>query len=1066
MSYFNIQINWDFDSSTKNKYFFPEIEAYSDIDICLSSLRKAFFEINAKNNITISFAEATDCRPILIDNLKFPFIYFRNVGCCNILINSSQSIETYETSLINKTNYISDLCYNDYLIKPKENVLLTFCSSQDGQFYFSKSKFPFGFFYKTNFVKEFNSSGIYPICCFAYQCEEIPTVINSTGICQFNYLLTCNINDYKWNFINYYYRWSGNFLIQDDQFENKIFYSPTITGLIDLVINYSSGEYCYQYIRENCSLVKENEIINLTGLINSCLNCYFLYNENFYDYDSQAFTEIIGDEFLKSGFTQSGELYLYNGICCCNYLFSYSGFDCNITYCPTYLYEELDSSFLNQYSGSGYDGFIFSNYFSGHIDSGVQIEISTVNKEKNILDPIYLKSSNENLDFCSEIYSSAYFQNQSKIFNVSCDLCVNLLYKLNVIDNLFYKYQLETFGDQNNLIKFYDSYGNFLFCSQNTFNKFCLIKLTPEDEDPFINFKLKNISTSGLNFKNFCSNCYVLPTFCDFDYEYSFYLKNQNQNFETSQSGWWGKKENFKINCINKNSICFISTGENYYLNNKPEFYCLDLNIGNSEIIFTDKSVCCFSNDFEIKKQNIICSFYFCCLEYRYNPIDYILYNGNKIYLPDSGIDIHLHLPSQALNFTFPVLALEKNQIFINSDLKFINNYSDFELHLCYDNFVLNSCFDSLNKICIPKIKKYDSQNYEIPDLKLTFSSCRLICENLNLCASLNTIYVEPSNNLYNFYLYLYSFFNLSSNDILSLEGLKYGSDECKFAFMNLERKLNLIDNLCFPDVFFCQIKNETFSGYNDSDIFPYKFNSGIGYSYGAIILNEIEYIQNLDNASKCFKYTGLLSRVHVGKDFDNNNIFYIYSCSGNIKNNLSYIDNNISRNGYGQIGNCFFELKIGKENMTGYSGLINLNNCFLITGVQPFSIKSDSTVECIVGNLLYNNYIDYNNLNFKFQCNDFDSIFYYTYPFSGFRDENFNIKIKENCFIQYVEVSLNSGAKPFENQILWCDRFNPNVLICNNFINLCYPLECSIKSNYLCDKDYINNKINIITCR
>lgn len=1066
MSYFNIQIDWDFDSSTKNKYFFPEIEAYSDIDICLSSLKKAFLEINAKNNITISFSEATDCKPLLINNLKFPFIYFRNVGCCNILINSSQSIETYETSLINKTENIPNLCYYDYLIKPKENIILTFCSSQDGKFYFSKSNFPFGFFYKTSLVKEFNPSGIYPVCCFIYQCQQVPTVINSTGTCQFNYILTCNINDRKWNFINYYYCWSGNFLNQNNVCESKIFYESSITGLINSIINYSSGQCSYQYNQQNCSLTKENEIINLTGVFNSSLNCYFLYCENFYDYDSQCFTEIISGDFLKSGFTQSGDLYIYSGICCCNYLFSYSGFDYQLTYCPTYLYEKLDECFLNKFSGSGYSGYIFSNFFSGYVDSGVIMEISTLSNSKNILDPIYLKSSNDNLDFCSEIYSSIEFKNQNTIFDVSCDLCATLFYKLNVINNIHYKYEVESFGNQNNLIEFYDSYGNFLFCSQNSYNQFCIIKLNHNDEDAFIKFKLKDISTSGLNFKELCSSCYVLPTFCDFDYEYLFHLKNKNQNLNISESGWWGKQELFNNNHVNDNSICFISTGESYYLNNKPSFYCLNLNIGDSQTLFTDKSVCCFSNSFEVKKQNKICSFYFCCVEYRYSPIDYILYNGNKIYLPDSGIDVHLHLPSKILDFTFPILALEENQIFINSNLTFVNRYSDFDLELRYDNFNLNYTLDNPNTICIPKIKKYDSQNYEIPDLKLTFASCRLVCENLNLCASLNTVYAEPKNDLYNFYLYLYSFFNLPSCDICSLSNFKYGSDEYKFAFMNLERKLNLIQDLCFPDVFFCQIKSQIFSGYNDSDIFPYKLNSGIACSYASIILNRIQYNQNLDNKINCFEYTGLLSRVHFGKNFDSNNIFYSYSCSGNSKNNLCYIDSNICRNGFGQVGNCFFELKISKENITGNSGTICLNNYFITTGIQPFSIKSDSTIQCICANLVYNNYINYNNLNFKFECEDFDSIFYYMYPFSGCRDENFNFKIKENCKIYYVDITLASGAEPFQNQILSCDRFNPNALICNNFINLCYELECSIKSNYLSEQDYKNNKINIVTCR
>jgi hypothetical protein len=1072
MSYFNLKINWDFDSVSKSKYCFQEVETYCDLNFCLQNLDTPFFEINAKENIILCFSEALENKPLLIDNLKFPFIYFRNIGECNITINSSNTFCPYETNLLHKTSYISGFCNLDYLLKPKENIILSFCASEDGQFYFSQSQFPFGFFYLADLVTGRNPSGLYPVCCYVYYCEQIPAQLTGTGVCGFNYEIKCITNDYKWNFINYYYCWSGNFLTGVNEFENRLFYQTSVCGLIQSVIEYSTGQRDYIYCENDYTLIKNDQIIYLTGIYESQLNCYFSYENNVYDYNSEDFDDIIHENFINSGFIETGNFYLFTGFCCCTYQYLYSGYICNITYRPTFLYEDLDLNLLNQYSGTGYTGFIKSNYFSGHVDSGISLLISTENGCQNILDPIRLKSSNKNIDFCSEIYLAFEIENSpGSIITVDKDTELNILYKINSINKLFYKYCLDVQSQTNKAVEIYDSYGNFLFETNKKNNCFCFIKDSASDGDAFVKFNLCNLSTSGINLKNLNSCFYTFPEYSNFNYEYCFEIKNKNYDIVASPSGYWSSTVQSTQNCYSKNYINFICTGNAYYLNNKPNFYCIDLNVDDGEINFTNKMMdpvlaTGFSNYFEVKKKNTSCIFQFCGVEYRYSPIDYLQYGNNKIYLPDSGICIHLHINNKSLNFNFPILALGCEQLLISSDITFKNLYSNFILDLCYNDFTLTSCKESMSKICIPRIKKYNSQSYEVPDLKLSFSSKRLLCENIKIKSLFITESLDTNNDLFNFHVYLASFFFLNSSDLVGISGLKYGSDDYNFKFLDLLKKINSLEETEELTVEACEIKQETFSGFTSLDVFPYKLCSGSCYSYASLILDQVQYCHVLDSKNIYFEKTGNLSQNHFGKSFDYGNCFYLYSCSGNRYSDLCYLNSGFQKNGYGQVGNSHFLIKISKENFTGVSGCISINNNFKITGTQPIVIKSDSRIESICGNLLYNNYIQYNDLSFKTICNNFDSLFYYTYPFSGAYSKDLCFKIKENCCVDYVEISFNDSGCKIENTFFNYDFLGSTGTICKNNLILTYPFECVICSNTVNSDDYLYNIINIITCQ
>jgi hypothetical protein len=174
----NLNIDWDFSADTKSKYF-NELICVNGPTYCISFCDNLlpFYEICSESNSVIFIDESVKRKAIFLDAVTKPFLYIRNVGSfdlniCSAHDGSSGSYFEYEGQKINKKYSCS---FSNFLLKPKENIILNLYVDQDGSSYFSSGNFDFGYFYKINNLTEKNSCGLYPICCvdnhpiFTYQ---------------------------------------------------------------------------------------------------------------------------------------------------------------------------------------------------------------------------------------------------------------------------------------------------------------------------------------------------------------------------------------------------------------------------------------------------------------------------------------------------------------------------------------------------------------------------------------------------------------------------------------------------------------------------------------------------------------------------------------------------------------------------------------------------------------------------------------------------------------------------------------------------------------------------------
>ncbi len=1073
MSSFNLQINWDFDSFSKGKFFYPKIESTYDLSFSLKDLTHAFYEIDPKENITLSFLEANNCESIFVKDFKFPFVYIRNIGECNLYINASASVDTFTRDLIHKTSPIDSLCSYDYLLKSKENIILTFCSSQDGSKYFSKAIFPFGFFYKFDNIKTINPSGVYPVCCYAQYGQEYIATKTYTGICCYNEVTTCSLDDYKYQFLDYYYCW---------QFSGECsltLYKKTKEEIINCGVEYYTGLLGYSYVETGMYLVCEDFILDLNPICNLNLNCYYLYQDNFYGYDSCGFETLIKDTFESSGFILSNRHYIKTVNLTCQFTLQYQSPQCDVTYYPTYLYEDLDSNFLQQNNISGYENFIHSYGFSGQVDSGANLVVNFKNDSLDLLKTVSSSSSNGYIDYCFDIYPNAYLENINTFFcfnnnsgyrqpnftgiKINNDCCINILYKILNVNDLYYRYSFENSDFLNsNCVSIHDSYGNFL-CKATNLNEFCYSKECGSDSDALIKFKLPTGgSTSDISTKTLSRGSFVLPLSCDFDVEYCFELFNLNHGFENCISGWWSHLCEFQTPQKKLNFLTIKLTGDNSFVHNCPTFHSLELNLNSCEQVLNSQLSSGNSEQYSITKLDTFCYFCFCGVEYRYRPIDYITYNGCNINFPDCCININYSLSGKNLNFDFPIRALGTGQIYIHSDITFLNQYKNFNLDLDYKSLNISIFCNCATGFRIPQIKNEIFNCYEPPCLSLEFSSERIVCEDFLVSASLGSRFIERDNDLYNFYIYIYSYLNMNTGCLGSLSGSSYNSDEYLFNFLKLEKNLNSLlysSDICIPDDF-CTFASGKISGVYDCDLFYYKKSNSDNYSYASLILNCIDYVHTNNGISGGAHISGLLNNLHISYNQYSNQCCCIISYSGNNKSDLCCFTGLICDNGYVQIGNCYHLIKLSDQKLTGLSGEIFLNNQNFITGTQPIFITSNNPIECIRGNLLYKNYVDYNLLCFRYGTGLFESNFYYIYDITGNSEADLFFKV--NCELYIDNVIF---CYLYSQIICSSDQTNETGIMYKNTLSLNYPFSEVISNNCILNNCYSNFNINITSC-
>ena len=240
----NLNISWDFAVDSKSNYFNSPISISGDYCISFCDQLLPFYEICPLQNSQIYILEAVNEKPIFLNGATKPFVYIRNIGNYNINLCSAETgvnglYFQYEKEKINNKNACS---FSNYIIEPKQGLLLNLNVDQNGSAYFSSGEYPFGYFYNFSNLKVQNLCGTYPICC-----------INGTPIYRYNDLSGFNVD----------YVDCGNNNFQIENFGTRRMYdAPNNSGnFLSLLIN-------------------DNEYLSIpSGAINC--ECFDILNGNF-----------------------------------------------------------------------------------------------------------------------------------------------------------------------------------------------------------------------------------------------------------------------------------------------------------------------------------------------------------------------------------------------------------------------------------------------------------------------------------------------------------------------------------------------------------------------------------------------------------------------------------------------------------------------------------------------------------------------------------------------------------------------------------------------------------------
>lgn len=178
----NLNIDWDFSANTKCKYFNDPILVNGDYCISFCDDLLPFYEICTQSNSTIYIDESVKQKPIFLDGVTKPLLYIRNIGNFNLTVCSADQSQNglyfdYETEKVNRKYNCS---FSNFILRPKENVILNLQVDQNGSCYFSSGNFDFGYFYKVTNLSQQNSQGLFPICCV--NAHPIFTYQNLSGI--------------------------------------------------------------------------------------------------------------------------------------------------------------------------------------------------------------------------------------------------------------------------------------------------------------------------------------------------------------------------------------------------------------------------------------------------------------------------------------------------------------------------------------------------------------------------------------------------------------------------------------------------------------------------------------------------------------------------------------------------------------------------------------------------------------------------------------------------------------------------------------------------------------------
>jgi hypothetical protein len=585
-----VYVNWDFTQETKNKYFSKPISGLGqDLFFSFQDSCGSFFEVCALADTDLYIHEANLNSSLNITRSSKPFIYIKNIGNSDLTLKASNSGQLFSYQQ-NKLDNVFESLSGDYLIAPQENLIITVNVSTDGSRYFSKSCYPFGFYYDFDNISEINRNGIYPVRLGS---SGLPIYTYETYTNLDDSFTICETNPIEQIYCTTYYV-SGNFDYRLDSLLGRVECHPETSGKWSLY-TYAGGLSVFP------NAITSGEISSWPSIY-ECSN----YSGNMFCIfaESGKYKSLIFSGYLKpEKFPDSGNFTSVLSINNINEGKFYTGAS------GTGYFECLNLDLLR----IGHDGYIYiglanvfdfeyqSGNFFGYVKSECQLVLNQWNDYVITINNCNRVGNQEN-NFNVAIYGSNIGNNYG---TWSCTTPVN--------DRLM-PYQIN-----------------------KNISGICLLENNLEICDIYY---LSVSSLSNLNSENFCgllSDIFLCFKFSD-QVGYNFYYDDSATiNFDFKNKNFTGRKHSFnfdslvnecarlslyasgKVNSINKETKICSLYGSNFYQGN----ICINsLQLMDENFLLNDVDLSIYDCAFftsEIKTGCNLCLYYdidFSCSKY------------------------------------------------------------------------------------------------------------------------------------------------------------------------------------------------------------------------------------------------------------------------------------------------------------------------------------------------------------------------------------------------------------------------------------------------------------------
>lgn len=858
-----VDINWDFSENSKNKYFEIYSVSGESLSLKLNNV-KNFYDIITYEDSIATIEEADNFCAINLYNTKYPFIFLKNSGPCNLCLIASSGDYSYEFQT-GKNTLIETHSGINYNLASGESLFLHINTNLDGSKYLSKSCYAFGFYYNFLNVSCYNESGEFPACCsissvplYTYECIcDYP--LNNCSDLYFNEIKSFGFLNYvdsgvDLNIKLYKNIYSGNNLLCSSSIKQNYlfctthgsdFYETKVqVNNLDLKIN---GErVCCVFDINNLDLLNKKVDTDLSITITYDIDLSTNYQYNYL--------------YCYSGSPNSSIQKIYSG----SEIVEFSGSGCLI---PDYLYSYNTSSNEQYICVEPYDSYSIKSICTNSISrDNIYLPI------KSDFNQTYLYKLRKS-SFLPIVETGVLTGYWSSNLNENYNYFINSINLIHCDDQNFIDYKPEIYCLNLN-------YSESRICSD------CIIQYSPnnagDEFDLIFSNSEKEFVYSGITFKYnpaiciyYMGNFYEIPDSC---IEYTGNLSGNQSIF------------NFPLRATNKDKIKITTTFENFELVN-----CVSACVNYNDLSFCLN--CCQSNyiTFNIPKINSGSGIY-CSLE---SPL--VQVNLNKTDILQKNLNIYINpLNSVCCDLSY---GLNNFILFLKSELTsglvYSENYSGFNYGDSDYNFLFLDLKTEVNN------KKIGDPTGEwiLIDNKKTFQK--------NCSFSFFPIKSKVGNG-YNYityvvtgFFYCDSFIDFSGNNYTNLSGntnlLNSNFVSNYYAgsyFTGLESGLsgNLFTGYTCDSVFLynsdniyiCYTRNAIASTSSGRDIF---FNKNSTYSGVQPILIQSNYpLLDIKYPIVCSNLKLFCENSTANPENVNGIFYYVYNLNNFIQSNLKFL--------------------------------------------------------------------------------------------------------------------------------------------------------------------------------